>query len=244
MAGDLKEPDSLKAICEGVDTIITTANAIAREGEDNVQTVDLQGNHNLIDAAKAAGVQHFIFVSVLNADPSSPIPFIQAKAKTEDYLRGSSLAYTIIAPNGYMEVMLGQIVGMPALQGQPVTIVGEGHRKHSFISLRDVAAFSVAAIGHPAALNQKLVLGGPAPISLREAVSVYERVLEHPIEVISIEPGKPIPGYPEAIIGLLGSLDQYDSPIEMSYLTHTFSIKLTSLEEVVRRSIRQHPAAV
>ena len=241
MAGDLKEPYSLRAICEGVDTVITTANAIARGGEDTVQTVDLQGNRNLIDAAKVAGVQQFIFVSALNADSASPIPFIQAKAKTEDYLRDSGLPYTIIVPNGYMEIMLGLIIGMPALQGHPVTIVGEGLRKHSFISMVDVASFIVTAIGHPTALNQKLILGGPEPISLRDAVSVYEKVLGRPIQVKSVEPGQPIPGNPEAVTGLIASLDQYDSPIEMSSTARTFGIQLTSLEEVLQRSLRQNP---
>src|SRR5207249_777416 len=82
--GDLKQRGSLDAACEGVDTVITTANSAARGGEDNPQTVDLQGNRHLIDEARAAGVKQFIFVSVLAADPNSPIPFIQAKGNTED----------------------------------------------------------------------------------------------------------------------------------------------------------------
>ena len=36
---------------------------------------------------------------------------------------------------------------------KPVTIVGEGRRKHTFVSERDVASFGVAAVTHPAARN-------------------------------------------------------------------------------------------
>ena len=54
--GDLKDRASLDAACRGVETVITTANSARRGGEDNPQTVDLEGNRNLIDAAKAAGV--------------------------------------------------------------------------------------------------------------------------------------------------------------------------------------------
>ncbi len=234
--GDLKQPGSLSAACEGVDTVITTANSTARGGEDNPQTVDLEGNRNLIEAAKAARVNQFIFVSALAADPNSPIPFIQAKGKTEDTLRESGMPYTIFAPNGYMEVMVAGVVGMPAMMGQPVTIVGGGRRKHSFISASDVAAFILAAIGNPSAINQKLLLGGPEPLSFRDAVAIYERVLGHRIPIRSVAPGEPVPGFPEMVAQLLAGLDTYDSPLEMTETARTFGIQLTPLEEVARRA--------
>jgi uncharacterized protein YbjT (DUF2867 family) len=234
--GDLKEPGSLEAACQGVDTVITTANSAARGGEDNPQTVDLEGNRHLIDEALAAGVNQFIFVSVLTADANSPIPFLQAKGKTEDYLRESGLPYTIIAPNAYMEIWVAGVVGMPAMMGQPVTIVGGGRRKHSFISAGDVAAFMLAAIDNPAAINQKLLLGGPHPLSLRDAVVIYERVLGHQIPVRSVAAGSPVPGFPQMVAQLLAGLDTFDSPIDMTETARTFGIQLTPLEEFARRA--------
>lgn len=234
--GDLKQRDSLDAACQGANTLITTANSTARGGEDTVQTVDLEGNRNLIDAAKAAGIGHFIFVSALGADPNSANPFLQAKGKTEDYLRATGIPYTIIAPNGYMEVMVGAVVGMPAMMGRPVTIVGGGRRKHSFISAGDVAAFILAAIGNAAAINQKLLLGGPEPLSFRDAVAIYERVLGHRIPVNSVAPGEPVPGLPAVIADVLAGLDTYDSPVDMTETARTFGIQLTPLEEVARRA--------
>lgn len=177
--GDLKQPDSLLTACQGVDTVITTATSIDRGGEDTIQTVDVAGNRNLVDAAKATGVKQFIFVSLLQADPNSFIPLFQAKGLTEDYLLASGIPYTIIAPHGYMELMVAGVVGIPAMMGQPVTIVGGGRRKHSFISMSDVAAFIVTSISNPAVINQKLLLGGPQPLSFRDAVAIYEGVLGH-----------------------------------------------------------------
>ncbi len=234
--GDLKERSSLDVACEGVDTVITTANSAARGGEDNPQTVDLEGNRHLIDAAKAAGVNQFIFVSALTADPNSPIPLMQAKGQTEDYLRESGIPYTIIAPNGYMELWIGMVVGMPAMMGQFVTIVGGGRRKHYFISVGDVAAFMLAAIDNPAAINQKLLLGGPQSVSFRDAVAIYERVLGHQIPVRSVAPGEPVPGLPETMAQVLAGLDTYDSLLDMTETARTFGIRLTPLEEVARRA--------
>ena len=65
--GDLKDPRSLAMACRGVDTVITTASAGERGGDDTPQTVDLEGNTNLIEAARAVGVGQFIFLSALLA---------------------------------------------------------------------------------------------------------------------------------------------------------------------------------
>ena len=81
--GDLKDRASLDRAVPGVNTVITTANSVLRGGEDTVETVDLQGNLNLVAAAQVAGVRHFIFTSVLGADSTSTIPLIRYKAEVE-----------------------------------------------------------------------------------------------------------------------------------------------------------------
>ena len=166
------------------------------------------------------------------------MPLFQAKGVSEDYLRASGIPYTIIDPHGYMELLVARVVGMPAMMGQPVTIVGGGLRKHSFVSMGDVAAFIIASIDNSAAINQKLILGGPQPISFRDAVAIYERVLRHQIQIRSIAPGEPLPGTPMDIIQALAGLDIYDSPIDMTHVARTFEVQLTSLEEVSHRTIK------
>ena len=234
--GDLKDRKSLDGVCAGVETVITTANSAQRGGDDNPESVDHQGNCHLIDAAKAAGVKQFIFVSTHLADASSPAPFFQAKGKAEDYLRASGLPYTIIAPNLFMEVWIAAVVGVPAMKGEPVTIVGEGRRKHSFISASDVAAFIVAAAGNPAALNQKLLLGGPEPLSFLDAATIYGHVLGREIPIASIAPGEPIPGFSPMMAQMLAVLDTFDSPMEMARYTTTYGVDLTPLQELVSES--------
>jgi NADH dehydrogenase len=235
--GDLRNRTSLDAACSGVDTVITTANSARRGGDDNPRTVDLEGNRNLIDAAKAAGVGQFIFVSALGARPDSPVPFLAAKGKTEEYLRASGVPYTIVSPTAFMEVWTQRLVGGPARAGQPVTLVGEGRRKHSFISAGDVASFVVSAVDHPAARNARLVIGGPEALSFRDVVAVYERALGREIAVRTVRPGEPIPGVPEPVWGIAASFDAYESIIDMTGIARTFDVRLTPLDEVVRREI-------
>jgi NADH dehydrogenase len=235
--GDLKDRASLDAACQGIETVITTANSARRGGEDNPETVEDKGNRQLIDAAEAAGVDQFVFVSALGASPSSPVPFLAGKGKAEERLRASRMRHTILEPNLYMDVRLSMLFGMPLAQGLPITLVGGGLRKHTFIAQDDVRAFALATIGNPAASNQTLVVAGPQALSFRDVVAAYERVLGRSLEVRHLKAGAPLPGAPEFINQMLAALDTYDSPIPVDETARTFGIQLTSVDEFARRSV-------
>jgi NADH dehydrogenase len=238
--GDLKDKESLYPACKGVGTVITTANSMQRGGADNPQTVDLEGNLNLVDAARAAGVKHFVFVSMNIADPKSPVPFAQAKGRAEEYLRSSNIPYTIVAPNAFMEVWFGLAVCKPAMEGLPVTLVGSGKRKHSFISAVDVAEFVIGSVDNPRAINRRLLLGGPEPVSFSDAVEKCEKLLKRKIPIEVAAPGQPIPTLPEALWEAFASFDMFDSPIEMFQLAAEFNIKLTSMKDFMERFLNVH----
>lgn len=235
--GDLKDRASLDRACEGVETVITTANSAMRGGEDNVDTVDRQGNRNLIQAARAAGVKQFIFVSFLGADLNSPVPLFQAKAETEALLAQSGMPWTVLAPNFFMESWVGMVVGIPLQAGQPVTLVGEGQRLHSLISVRDVAAFAAAAVGHPAAINRRLPLGGPEPVTWRAVVDAFSQVLGQRVPLRFVAPGEPIPGLPELVPAVLAAMESYDSPIPMDETARLFGVRQTTLMEFARHML-------
>ena len=232
--GDLKDRNSLARSCEGIETVITTANSAMRGGDDTVDTVDRQGNCNLIEAARAAGVKQFIFTSFLGASSDSPVPLFQAKAETEGALRESGMPYTILAPNFMVESWVGMVVGMPLQDRQPVTLVGEGQRQHSLISVRDVAAFAVAAAGHPAAITQRLALGGPEPVTWRGIVEAFGQVLGQELPVRFVAPGEPIPGRPDIAPPLLAGMETYDSPVPMAETARTFGVQMTPLASTIR----------
>ena len=240
--GDLKQRATLDAACSGVDVVITTANSALRGGADNTQTVDIDGNRNLIDAARSAGVKQFIFVSAFGVTVDSPVPLFQAKARTEEYLRASGMPYTILAADGFMDVWFPMIVIGPVLDGRPVTIIGEGRRKHSLIAADDVASFAIAVIGHSAAMNRHLPLGGPEAVSWRDVVAGFERRLGREIAVVSLATGQPLPGLPDIVAGLMAGLDSYDSVIEMADTAGTFGVQQTTVDQFLAGVLNQKSA--
>jgi uncharacterized protein YbjT (DUF2867 family) len=236
--GDLKDRASLDRAVQGADVVITTANSAMRGGEDTVDTVEIEGNRNLIDAAKAAGVSQFIFVSGLGASEDSPSPFLRGKALAERYLRESGVPFTILTANIFMEVWIPAIIAMPIRAGQPVTLVGEGRRRHTFVSMRDVAAFAIAAIGNPQAIGQQILIGGPLAISWRDIIDSAGRAIGREIPIRYVAPGDPIPGLPREVSDIAASFETFDSPIEMSETAARFGVSLTTIEEFVDRTFR------
>jgi uncharacterized protein YbjT (DUF2867 family) len=241
--GDLKDPASLDAACRGIDVVITTASGGSRGGPDTPTTVDLEGNRNLIAAAQRAGVRQFIFISALMADERSPVEITRSKAIAEATLRRSGMSYTILAANGIFDVCVPLAIGDHALAGRDVTLIGEGNRRHSFIAARDIAALAVASIGHAAARDQRIPIGGPAAVSWRDMHAAYERALGRSVPLHWLAPGQripnlpPVPGLAEFLSGLLAWQDTYDSPIPMEETARTFGVTLTSLDEFVATQI-------
>jgi uncharacterized protein YbjT (DUF2867 family) len=248
VTGDLKEPASLVPACHGVDVVITTASSGQRGGADNPQTVDLEGNRNLIGAARNAGVKQFIYISALTGSVDHPVPLPRAKAQTEVTLIESGLPYTILAANGIMDVMFPLVIGDHVRAGQPVTLVADGRRRHSFVAARDIAAFAVAVVDHQEALNRRIAIGGPEPVSWRDILAAYERALGRPVPVQCIAPGEllpdvpPVPGLTELLSGLLAALETFDSPVDMTQTATTFGVTLTTLDEFVAGELRNGPS--
>jgi NADH dehydrogenase len=245
--GDLKDPESLPPACRGAEAVITTASGGQRGREDTPQSVDLEGNRNLIDAARAAGVRQFVFISSLTAAEDHEVPLARAKAHTEAYLRASGLPYTILASNGIMEVMFPLVIGSPLAIGCPVTLVGQGTRKHSWVAARDLAGFAVAAVDNVAARARRIPIGGPEAVSWRDIVATYERVLERQIVIRPVAPGTllpnlpPVPGLTELVSALMTTLETFDSPVDMSETARTFGVTMTSVEDFVRGSVAPQP---
>jgi uncharacterized protein YbjT (DUF2867 family) len=236
--GDMKDPESLENACRDVRTVITTANSMARGGEDNIDTVDLKGNLSLIDAAARAGTGHFIFVAAQGAHPENPEPFLKAKGVAAQAIRDSGMAYTILFPDLYMDVWVPLVVLAPVAAGRPVIVVAGGSRKHYPVAVDDVAGFAAGAVGNDAALDKDLLIGGPDPLSWSDVIAAFERVHGTTLEVENLPLGAPMPGFPPAGAGLMSVLETYDSPQPLSAeeAKETFGVQLTGIEDFLRRS--------
>ncbi|MCU0500381.1 MAG: SDR family oxidoreductase [Anaerolineae bacterium] len=241
VTGDLRDPASLKNACRGMSAIVTTATALPlgyEPGINTPQTTDQNGYLSLITAARETGVQRFVYTSF--PPITAAFPLQDAKRATEASLRSSGLTYTILRPTYFSEVWLSPTVGFD-YPNRKATIYGDGRKAISWISYGDVAQFAVAALGNPAALDATLELGGPEALSPLEVVSIFERVGGKPFEVTHV----PVEVLQAQLAAATDPMQQSFSAFMLDYANgkaidmretlKAFPIRLTSVEEYVRR---------
>lgn len=174
---DLKDRASLHRACRGATAVVTTSTAIGSQREgDSLDTVDLQGQMHLVDAARAAKVGRYIFVSVSgNLLKHGDNPLFDAKQAVENHLQRSGLTYAILRPSAFIEIWLSPHLGFD-FGNAKATIYGSGQNKISYISLHNVADFAAEALCNPAAQNAVLELGGPEGLTQLEVVRIFEEI--------------------------------------------------------------------
>jgi uncharacterized protein YbjT (DUF2867 family) len=177
--GDLKDRGSIDAACRNAVTVISTASStLRRQAGDSIESVDHQGQLNLVEAAEAAGVRQFILVSFPPIDLEFPLQ--SAKRAVEQRLARSRMRHTVLQPTCFMEIWLSPALGFDPCGGT-ATVFGSGHNKVSWISFLDVARFAVAALQDSRTVGGTFKLGGPDALSPIEVVAVAEQLVKKPI---------------------------------------------------------------
>jgi NADH dehydrogenase len=210
--GDLKDAASLARACAGVEAIVSTASStLSRQDGDSIETVDHHGQLALVDAARQAGVDRFVFVS-FRENPHIQFPLTVAKRAVERALKSSGMAYTILQASYFMEVWLSPALGFDAARGN-VRVYGEGNQPISWISYRDVARAAAAAIIDDVGRNMVVELGGPQALSPREVVRMFEAAGAGEIKTESV----PVAALEGQLAGATDSLQQSFAGLMLQY---------------------------
>jgi len=180
--GDFKDKVSLVNACKGCDVVISTVSStLSRQEGDNIQTVDHEGNLNLVAAAKEAGIKHFIFISFRHQyAPESPLT--EAKRSAEHAIISSGMKYTILQASIFMEVWLSPALGFNYTD-HAAQIPGDGNQPISFVSYKDVASFAALSVYNPVVENKILEIGGPEALPPAQVVKEFENSSSHSFAV-------------------------------------------------------------
>jgi len=249
VAGDLTDPASLTGACRGVQQLVAAAHSLLGKGRYDSAAVDGAGNRALIDAAKAAGVQHVVFVSIMGAAPGHPVDFWRTKFAAEEYLKASGLGYTIICPSAFMEWHAHEFNGKGILAKGKTTLLGKGTKSRNLVAARDVARFVVLALSDPALRDRTIEVGGPENLTNEEVAAVYGAAAGVTPKVRHVPPVvlkgasaalKPFqPGVSRILF--VGSLpdDAYDERFDPTPLLAEFPMELTTLGAFVGERVAE-----
>jgi uncharacterized protein YbjT (DUF2867 family) len=96
--GTLDDPESLFELCDGADSILHIAGVVNAPDAAGFEAGNVAGTANLIAAAKAAGINHFVHVSSLSANQPKLSLYGASKMRGEKLVATSLLDWTIIRP--------------------------------------------------------------------------------------------------------------------------------------------------
>lgn len=173
VGGTLRDKSTIITALEGMDAVIDAATARATDSA-SIKQVDWDGKVNLIQAAKTAGVDRFIFFSILNAEKYPNVPLMEIKRCTEKFIAESGLKYTILRPCGFMQGLIGQYA-IPMLDNQTVWITGES-TAIAYMDSQDIAKFAVRALEVPETVGQSYPVVGSKAWKAEEIIEVCERL--------------------------------------------------------------------
>jgi uncharacterized protein YbjT (DUF2867 family) len=153
---DLTDPTAVQAAMQGADYVVTAVGAHGFQGTDIPERVDFLSNSRLIDAAAAARVRHFVFISSSTAgthkDQAKAAVLMNVrfwKTRAEEQLRASGLKYTVVGPGG-LTLEPARKLGLRILPREQYSSTD--------VSRADVARVAIDALTNPGADGKSFAL--------------------------------------------------------------------------------------
>ncbi|OUL26101.1 oxidoreductase [Nostoc sp. T09] len=239
--GDLRREKDIQQACRGVEYIIS-----AHGSDSDALSLDYRANIELIDQAKANGVKHFVFISVLGADRGyEDAPVFKAKRAVEKYLEASGVNYTILRPAGLASNLL--TLAERFRETGLYLLIGDPKNRTSIVSTDDLAKMVVDSLTVEGARNQTLAVGGPEILLRGDIPQIFGRIFNK--EPIVINPPLFALDGLRSALGLFNAQTQkalgtyrtllasefFCTKEEIAKLERTFDFKLETLENFVRR---------
>jgi uncharacterized protein YbjT (DUF2867 family) len=174
--GDLEDPASLEIAAHGAYGIFSVQDFWAVGAKREVQ----QGK-NLAEAAKKAGVLHFVYSSVGGAERNSGIDHWESKWEIEQHIRRLGLPATVLRPVAFMENYYVDQVEIGILKGKLMDPI-RADKPYQTIATDDIGAFAALAFERPGDfIGLELEIAG-SELTNPEAAQVFSRVLGKPVK--------------------------------------------------------------
>ncbi|MDG2304576.1 MAG: SDR family oxidoreductase [Candidatus Binatia bacterium] len=168
---EVTRPEVLPGAFDGVDAVISSVGISRQRDGLTFDQVDHLANKNLIEAATAAGVRKFVYVSLWDPNVVAHLEIVRAHEKVVAALESSGLEHTIVRPSGYFSDM-GALLDM-ARRGRSF-VIGDGTNCMNPIHGADVGRVCADALDSP---ERELGAGGPDIYTQREAAELAFEVL-------------------------------------------------------------------
>lgn len=180
---DATDRHALVGCCGGIDAIVSTVGLVGKGGKQTCWDVDYGANRNLLEEAGRAGVNKFVYTSVVRAPALEGLELVRAKRAFEQELRSSGLAYSILYPSGFFSDF-DEYLKM-AREGR-VYVFGDGQFRINPIHGADVATAAAEALFD---VVEEIDLGGPEVLTHEQVAQTAFQALGRTPRVSRIPAG-------------------------------------------------------
>lgn len=196
LSGDEADITNADAVKNGVkgNNIVVCAIGVPRytaPGEKKLTPSEIEqdGMQNIVNAAKAGGVNQIIYISALGVARGDKIPKFHiahlAKRSAENILIKSGIDYTILRPSGYFfdfrDILAAAVAGR-------YHVVEGSKAKMQPLHQDDMATIMIASINNKKAKKKIIPLGGSEIFSFYDLAELFEKVLKKEVKVITLAP--------------------------------------------------------
>ncbi len=169
--GDLERPETYEAELAGVDCVVHAAARTGKAKAAEFERANADATGDLIERARAAGVQRFLFVSTIAVTypDKSAYPYARAKETAEELVRAAGIPFAIVRPTIVLGGDSAQADNLGKLARAPfLPVFGDGLIRVQPVHVRDVAEY-LAALVHAGRFDGQTVdLGGPDVLSIED----------------------------------------------------------------------------
>lgn len=219
--GDVTDYDSIEGAFEGRDAVVflpALSPLFKPDGGNELHAqVHYGGTKNAVQAAGEHGVDRFLQMSALGADPGGATHYLRAKGNAEEVVRKSDLDWVIFRPSvvfgeGGEFVYFTKRLKQMFAPGVPLyPLPGGGTKAHfQLIWIGDLVPMLADAIEDEDHVGRTYEVGGPETLSLREATELVYEADGKSISIVPLPMALAKVGLP--VLGALGfpmGSDQY-----------------------------------
>ncbi len=177
--GDVTDPASLAGAFDGVDTVFHLAAILIAYDPQAFERVNVGGTRNVLQAAQAAGVKHFIMVSSASVVYPKTTVYSRSKRECERIVREQrGMQWTIVRPTLAYNEHGGEEFRMflDYLRKYPVVpFIGRGRALKNPVHVDDLMRGFLAVVGNPVAYGKTYNFSGGEDISIRDLARLMLR---------------------------------------------------------------------
>lgn len=172
VVGDVADAETVRRALKGVEkAFLTLPNGRNQEAQEK----------QFADLAVAAGVQHLVKMSSMEAVAHAETPIPKAHWAVEEYIRASGIGWTMVKPNFFMQNLLSSAAGIKANRKFSLPM---GNGTTGMADIRDIAAVCAEVLTGKGHAGKSYEITGPEVLTFHDVADRFTAVLGEKVEYV------------------------------------------------------------